>query len=98
MPILAAFPPRSLTEFTNLPQIPQVLPPGDKSTSTTAKKPVDFLSKSGYNKLDGAPDLGTSTTDNVLREGMNYAGKCYQYAAESARWPLCSRSVQHQQP
>ncbi len=22
---------------------------------------------------------------------MNYAGKCYQYAAESARWPLCSQ-------
>ncbi|WP_337420644.1 hypothetical protein, partial [Gemmiger formicilis] len=88
MPILAVFPPPSLTEFTNLPQIPQVLPHGDKSTSSAAKKPVDFLSKSGYNKLDGAPDLGTSTTDNVLRGGMNYAGKCYQYAAESARWPL----------
>jgi hypothetical protein len=60
MLILAVFPPPSLTEFTNLPQIPQVLRPGDKSTSSAAKKPVDFLSKSGYNRLIGG--LNASAT------------------------------------
>ena len=49
-----------LTKFTKTAQNPCVLSGCDKSTSSTAKKPVDFLSKSGYNRLDGAPDIGTS--------------------------------------
>ena len=68
MPILAAYPPRSLTEFTNLPQIPQVLPLVTKVHPPQRKNLLIFCQSSGYNKLDDAPDLGTSTTDTFYVE------------------------------